>query len=137
MVPKSLYISTSEEDVDKDRSPDGPDSIYHTAYVVKDFPHEVTTADVLYCIVMYWLDSRCGFTWGFKETEVCGTCFPDILGTLGNSNIDVAIYKSLFNTQCERKIICSRAVLGTSSSVNLLFLYDLFGFGKLGEINMG
>jgi len=42
MVPKSLYICTSEEDVDKDRSPDGPDSIYHTAYVVKDFPHEVT-----------------------------------------------------------------------------------------------
>lgn len=41
MVPKSMYIATSEEEIDKDRSPDGPDNIYHTAYAVKDFPHEV------------------------------------------------------------------------------------------------
>ena len=42
-MPKSLYAL--EEEVDKDRSPEeshfGADSLYHTAYVVKDFPHEV------------------------------------------------------------------------------------------------
>ena len=43
-MPKSLYITSSDEDVDKERSDEallGPDAIYHTAYAVKDFPHEV------------------------------------------------------------------------------------------------
>ena len=34
-----------DEDMDKDKSPDevpfGADTLYHTAYVVKDYPHEV------------------------------------------------------------------------------------------------
>ena len=45
-MPKSLYAV--EEEGDKDRSPDeshfGTDSLYHTAYVVKDFAHEVRGA---------------------------------------------------------------------------------------------
>ena len=46
-VPKSLYkISDDELDRDKDRSPeDTPftlDGLYHTAFVVRDFPHEVS-----------------------------------------------------------------------------------------------
>jgi len=44
LVPKSLYITSSDEDVDKDRSDEallGPEAIYHTAYAVRDFPHEV------------------------------------------------------------------------------------------------
>lgn len=42
-VPKSLYMS--DEDPDKDLSPVetafGPDNLYHTAFAVKDYPHEV------------------------------------------------------------------------------------------------
>lgn len=48
IVPKSMYTSISDEDIDVERAPDenvfGVDSIYHTAYVVKDFPHEVLNA---------------------------------------------------------------------------------------------
>ena len=45
LVPKSLYFNREEEE-DKDRSPDespfSRDTLYHTAYVMKDWPHEVT-----------------------------------------------------------------------------------------------
>jgi len=44
LVPKNLYITSSDEDVDKERTDEallGPDAIYHTAYAVRDFPHEV------------------------------------------------------------------------------------------------
>ena len=44
-MPKSLYFNREEEE-DKDRSPDespfSGDTLYHTAYVMKDWPHEVT-----------------------------------------------------------------------------------------------
>ena len=44
LVPKSLYFNR-EEDEERDRSPEdspfGGDSLYHTAYVMKDWPHEV------------------------------------------------------------------------------------------------
>ena len=51
LVPKSLYMNRDDEDEkDKDRSPEespfGTDSLYHTAYVMKDWPHEV----ILYLI---------------------------------------------------------------------------------------
>ena len=36
----------TDDDSDKERSPEeaafGPDNLYHTAYVVKDYPHEVS-----------------------------------------------------------------------------------------------
>ena len=47
LIPKNLYITSSDEDVDKERNDDallGPDAIYHTAYAVRDFPHEVQSA---------------------------------------------------------------------------------------------
>jgi len=47
LIPKSLYITSSDEDVDKERNDEallGPDAIYHTAYAVRDFPHEVTVS---------------------------------------------------------------------------------------------
>ena len=44
LVPKSSYFNREEDD-DRDRSPeDSPfsgDTLYHTAYVMKDWPHEV------------------------------------------------------------------------------------------------
>jgi len=49
-VPKSLYIASSDEDVDRDRTDEAllsPDAIYHTAYAVRDFPHEVATSLLL------------------------------------------------------------------------------------------
>ena len=47
LVPKSLYITSSDEDVDRETSDEallGPEAIYHTAYAVRDFPHEVQLA---------------------------------------------------------------------------------------------
>lgn len=45
LVPKTLYMG--DDDSEKDRSPDetpfGGESLYHTAYVVKDYPHEVSS----------------------------------------------------------------------------------------------
>ena len=49
-MPKSLYIASSDEDVDRDRTDEAllsPDAIYHTAYAVRDFPHEVATSLLL------------------------------------------------------------------------------------------
>ena len=43
LVPKSFYMR--DDELEKDRSPDevpfGADTLYHTAHVVKDWPHEV------------------------------------------------------------------------------------------------
>ena len=43
LVPKSQYMS---DDVERDKSPEdrvfGEDTLYHTAYVAKDYPHEVS-----------------------------------------------------------------------------------------------
>ncbi len=48
LVPKSLYYSREEDEENKDRSPEespfGGDTLYHTAYVMKDWPHEVRTS---------------------------------------------------------------------------------------------
>jgi len=44
LIPKSLYIASSDEDVSRERTDEtllGPEAIYHTAYAVRDFPHEV------------------------------------------------------------------------------------------------
>jgi len=57
LVPKNLYITSSDEDVDKERNDEGllgPDAIYHTAYAVKDFPHEVELSS----FVWYWSDNK-------------------------------------------------------------------------------
>lgn len=50
-MPKNLYMTSSDENVDKERTDEGllgPDAIYHTAYAVKDFPHEVITYSCMY-----------------------------------------------------------------------------------------
>ncbi len=55
MVPKCLYMT--EEDLERDRSPEeapfGAGSLYHTAHVMKDFPHEVTSAYInVHCTII-------------------------------------------------------------------------------------
>jgi len=53
LVPKSLYTSSSDEEVDKDRglvedcSLLSPDANYHTAYVVRDFPQEARNSSFI------------------------------------------------------------------------------------------
>lgn len=60
LVPKNLYITSSDEDVDKERNDEallGPDAIYHTAYAVKDFPHEVQLV-ALCCVSSHFHTSQ-------------------------------------------------------------------------------
>ena len=43
LVPKSVYQVSEDHDPDRERSPDNaftPDTLYHTAYVVKDYAQE-------------------------------------------------------------------------------------------------
>jgi hypothetical protein len=55
-VPKSLYTSSSDEEVDKERGPVedssllSPEANYHTAYVVRDFPHEASCRINITCL---------------------------------------------------------------------------------------
>ena len=51
MVPKSLYMSSSSSTAAADteqeeESPYRMDSFYHTAAVVKDYPHEVSSVEI-------------------------------------------------------------------------------------------
>lgn len=42
LVPKSLYYCRDDEEREHtEEVPLGMDTVYHTAYVVKDYPHEV------------------------------------------------------------------------------------------------
>ena len=58
LVPKKLYMS-DDDSVDRlpiDDSPFNSDSIYHTAHVVKEYPHEVRTSlmrHIIFCHIDY------------------------------------------------------------------------------------
>ena len=56
LIPKNMYVSLSDEDVNRDRSVTSfledrnivaPEANYLTAYVVRDFPHEVLSHVVI------------------------------------------------------------------------------------------
>ena len=66
LVPKSLYMNRDDEDEkEKDRSPEespfGTDSLYHTAYVMKDWPHEVIVSQMFtaFNLVLESIQSLC------------------------------------------------------------------------------
>ena len=63
IVPKSLYAV--EDDMEKDRSPEDShfrsDSLYHTAYVHKDFPHEVSVLVELQGTIVSFSFLKCLF----------------------------------------------------------------------------
>jgi len=75
LVPKNLYITSSDEDVDRERNEDallGPDAIYHTAYAVRDFPHEVRLAavcsvSVLMSVINRYRSFSTSFEFNFYE----------------------------------------------------------------------